>query len=433
MNNRLLIVFLLTSSIFVRGQEVSWSLQKCFEVALQNNIDIKIQQLEILRSKKNYTHPLLELVPSVGLTANHSYNFGSTIDPNTNARVSSDIQWDNVNLNASINVLDFSNLATARKNKIEVELSKADKEVIEYEYKLQLLEKYFEVLYSQEQLKIQQEQFKNTVGNLERIQKEVEIGSKPKSDLYDMQFNFSQEENQILVSKQLYEFQKKELFQLMNDNETSTENVALEPYFASNTVENNFEITNNPKLNFAEINFKSTKKEVSVLRGNNLPNLSAFYVFSTFYSAPINRPDVVVDDFQTQFDNNKYHQSGLQLQIPIFTGFKHNRRIASAKIQTEKAKWQSEQEKIKIKQQLELEQSQKNNYLQRNEKLKNSLELAEKMFTTSQAKFLSGKTDAVVFSTIKNQRINAEYEVLKNDLLFQYTSVRINLLTKNQL
>ncbi|HBI01805.1 TolC family protein, partial [uncultured Flavobacterium sp.] len=157
MNKRLLIVFLFTSSIFVRGQEISWSLQKCFDVALNNNIDIKIQQLEISRSKKNYTHPILELVPSVGLSANHSYNFGSTIDPSTNARVSSDIQWDNVNLNASINVLDFSTLSTARKNKLEIELSKADKEVIEYEYKLQLLEKYFEVLYSQEQLKIQKE------------------------------------------------------------------------------------------------------------------------------------------------------------------------------------------------------------------------------------------------------------------------------------
>ena len=433
MNKRLLIVFLFTSSIFVRGQEMSWSLQKCFDVALNNNIDIKIQQLEILRSKKNYTHPLLELVPSVGLSANHSYNFGSTIDPNTNSRVSSDIQWDNVNLNASINVLDFSNLSTARKNKLEVELSKADKEVIEYEYKLQLLEKYFEVLYSQEQLKIQKEQFKNTVYNLERIQKEVEIGSKPKSDLYDMQFNFSQEENQILVSEQLYEYQKKELFQLMNDNETTTKNVILEPYFATNSNENNVEITNNPKLDFAEINYKSSKKEVGVLRGDNLPTLSAFYGFSTFYSAPINQPNVVVDDFRTQFDNNKYHQAGLQLQIPIFTGFKHNRRIAAAKIQTEKTKWEVEQEKIKINQQIELEKTQKNNYLQRNQKLKNSLDLAEKMFTTSQAKFLTGKTDAVVFSTIKNQRLNAEYEVLKNDLLFQYTSVRINLLTKNQL
>lgn len=433
MNKRLIILFLFTSSIFVRGQEMTWSLQKCFDVALQNNIDMKIKQLEVLSSKKNYTHPLLDLIPSVALMANHSYNFGSTIDPNTNARVSSDIQWDNIGLNASINILDFSNLSNTRKNKLEIELSKADKEVVEYEYKMQLLQKYFDVLYLQEQLKIQKEQFKNAVDNLQRIQKEVEIGSKPKSDLYDMQFNFSLEENQIVVSEQLYEFQKKELFQLMNDNETNSNNVILEPYFATNSNENTIEITNNPKLSFAEINYKSSKKEIGILRGNNLPTLSAFYGFSTFYSAPINQPNVVVDDFQTQFDNNKYHQTGLQLQIPIFTGFKQNRRIAAAKIQTERAKWQAEQEKIKINQQVELEKTQQKNYLQRNEKLKNSLDLAEKMLTTSQAKFLSGKTDAVVFSAVKNQRMTAEYEVLKNDLLYQYASVKINLLTKNQL
>lgn len=433
MNKKLVVLFLITSGIFVRGQEVSWSLQKCFEVALQNNIDIKIKQLEVLSAGKNYTNPLLELIPSVAITANHSYNFGSTIDPSTNARVSSDIQWDNLSLNASVNMLDFSNLASARKNKLGIELSKAGKAVVEYEYKLQLLEKYFEALYSQEQLKIQKEQFKNSVNNLERIQKEVEIGSKPQSDLYDMQFSYSQEENQILMAEQLLKFQKKELFQLMNDAGTKTDQVVLEPYFAEYSTQSEGGIVNNPKLNLAELNYKNSKREVGVLRGNNLPVLSAFYGFSTFYSAPINQPGAVVDNFRTQFDNNKYHQAGLQLQIPVFTGFKHNRRIAAAKIQTETAKWEAEQEKLKINQQLELENTQKKNYLLRKEKLRRTLEFAEKMLITSQAKFLSGKTDAVVFSAVKNQRMTAEYDVLKNDLMLQYVLVKMNLMTKNQL
>jgi outer membrane protein len=433
MNKRFVILFLFASSFFAHGQEVSWSLQKCFEVALKNNIEIKIKQLEVLRARKNYTHPLLELIPNVSFTANHSYNFGSTIDPSTNSRVSSDIQWDFMNLNANVNVLDFSNLATASKNKLAIELSKADREVVEYEYKLRLLEKYFEVLYTQEQLKIQKRQLTLSDQNLIRIQKEVEIGSKPTSDLYDMQFQFSQEENQVLMSEQLYDYQKKELFQWMNVQEINTENIVLEPYFATNSNENDTEIIYNPKLNFMEINHENTIKDVRILRGNNLPTLSAFYGFSTFYSAPINQPNLIVDGFRTQFDNNKYQQAGLQLQIPIFNGFKNQRNIAAAKIQTDKAKWEAEQEKIKIEQQLELEKKQKQNYALRSEKLRKSLELANKMLTTSQAKFLSGKTDAVVFSTVKNQHLTAEYEVLKNDLLLQYVSIRIHLLTTNQL
>lgn len=433
MNKGFVILFLFASSIFVHGQEVSWSLQKCFDVALKNNIDIKIKQLEVLRAKKNYTNPLLDLIPSVGLTANHSYNFGSTIDPSTNTRVSSDIQWDFLNLNANVNLIDFSNLATASKNKLAIELSQADKEVVQYEYKLRLLEKYFEVLYLQEQLKIQREQFKNTIQNLDRIQKEVEIGNKPKSDLYEMQFNFSQEENQILISEQLFDYQKKELFQWMNVEEINTKNIVLEPYFAAISEENDAEIVYNPKLNFTEINYKNTIKDVRILRGNNLPTLSAFYGFSTFYSAPINQPNLIVDGFRTQLNNNKYQQAGLQLQIPIFNGFKNHRNIAAAKIQIDKAKWETEQEKIKIQQQIDLERKQKQNYALRSEKLRKSLELANKMLTTSQAKFLSGKTDAVVFSAVKNQHLTAEYEVLKNDLLLQYVSLRIQLLTTNQL
>ena len=426
MNKRLLIVFLFTSSIFVRGQEMSWSLQKCFDVALNNNIDIKIQQLEILRSKKNYTHPLLELVPSVGLSANHSYNFGSTIDPNTNSRVSSDIQWDNVNLNASINVLDFSNLSTARKNKLEVELSKADKEVIEYEYKLQLLEKYFEVLYSQEQLKIQKEQFKNAVYNLERIQKEVEIGSKPKSDLYDMQLSFAQEEMRILQTEQLFLVQKKQLFQLMNVENPAIAEVVLEPFLDKNAAENSVE--NNPKIRAAELGYQSSLKDTKLERANNLPTLTTFYGFSTFYYKPLNQPDIIVDNFNKQISDNKNHQLGLQLNVPIFNGFRNSKRVSATKIEVEKSKLIIEQEKLKVKNQIDIETQNKVNFEQLEKKLEEMKTYADASFRTSQSKYTSGVIDAIVFSAVKNQLLSAEYDLLKNQLQIQFTDIKINLI-----
>lgn len=109
--------------------------------------------------------------------------------------MSSDIQYDNFNVNANMNLLDFGNLANSQKNKIDIDLAKADKKVVEYEYKLQLLSNYFDALFSQELVKIQKEQLQNTTFNLNRIKKEVEIGNKPQSDLYDIQLSFSQDEN----------------------------------------------------------------------------------------------------------------------------------------------------------------------------------------------------------------------------------------------
>jgi len=432
MKNLILSLLLITSSIFVNGQENSWSLQKCFDIALQNSIAIKVKQLEVTKAQKLYTHPLLELFPSVSLNGNHSYNFGSTIDPTTNNRVSSDIQWDNFFLNANMNILDFNNLATAKKNKIDIEMAKADKSVIEYEYKLQLLEKYFDALFSQELVKIQKEQLKNSTFNLTRIGKEVEIGNKPQSDLYDIQLSYSQDEKRLLEAEQLFETQKLQLFQLMNFKVENLEDVILETYLANEAEVVSTEI-NNPKIQFAELAYKNSKTDISIQRSVNLPKLSAFYQLSTFYSSPINQPNVTVPGFRTQLDDNKNHQVGLQIGIPIFTGFRSNKQIKASKIEAERIKLISEQEKIKIEQQIELENARKKQYVKLSNNMKNTLKYAQESFKTTQSKFTSGKIDAVGYNSVKNQLLSSEYDFLKNILLMQYASLKINLIQKNEL
>jgi len=432
MKKLILSLLLITSSIFVNGQENSWSLQKCFDIAMQNSIDIKVKQLEVTKAQKRYTNPLLELFPSVSLNGNHSYNFGSTIDPTTNNRVSSDIQWDNFFLSANMNILDFNNLATAKKNKIEIEMAKADKSVIEYEYKLQLLEKYFDALFSQELLKIQKEQLKNSTFNLTRIDKEVEIGKKPQSDLYDIQLSYSQDEKRLLEAEQLLETQKLQLFQLMNFQVKNLDDVVLETYLASETEIVSSEI-NNPKIKFAELAYKVSKTDISIQRSVNRPTLSAFYQLSSFYSSPINQPNATVAGFRTQLDDNKNHQVGLQMSIPIFTGFRNNKRINASKIESERTKLVTEQEKIKIEQQIELENTRKRQYVKLSNNLKNTLKYAHESFKTTQSKFTSGKIDAVGYNSVKNQLLSSEYDFLKNNLLMQYASLKINLIQKNEL
>jgi len=100
------------------------------------------------------------MLPTVDFYGQQGYNFGSTIDPSTNGRVSSNIQSDNFYLNAKTNLIDFSAFANAKKDKINIEQAKAEKEVVEIECKLQILESYYQVLYIKELLKIQKEQLK---------------------------------------------------------------------------------------------------------------------------------------------------------------------------------------------------------------------------------------------------------------------------------
>jgi outer membrane protein len=224
---------------FAYGQKTTWSLQDCIDVGLENTISLKIQKLEVKRTQKSRSTLLEEMLPRVNLFGSQSYNFGSTIDPSTNGRVSSNIQYDNFYMNAQMNLLDFSAIAKTQKTKLEIELAKADQEIIENEYKLQILDSYFQALFTQELVEIQKQQLENTRFNLNRISKEITIGSKPKSDLYDIQFSFSQEELQLIETIQLYEIQITQLFQLLNYTEIIGKEIKLENTFAESQISDN--------------------------------------------------------------------------------------------------------------------------------------------------------------------------------------------------
>lgn len=428
----ILSLLLLILSNFANGQETTWPLQKCIDKALENNIEIKIRQLEVKRIEKSRNSVWNQLLPNISFNGNQSYNFGSTIDPATNGRVSSNIQYDNFFINANMNLIDFNAIANAKKNKIDIEKAKADKEVIENEYKLQILDSYYQALFTQELLKIQKEQFKNAVFNLDRISKEVEIGSKPKSDLYDVQLSFVQEEKRILETQQLYEIQKMQLFQLMNVADVSISEVVLVSNSSDEIVKVSTDISN-PKIKSAELNYKSSLKELSSQRANNLPVLSTFYSISSFYFKPLNQSTAGLPSFSNQIGDNKNQQVGIQLSVPIFNGFRNTKKNVAAKIETEKNKLIITQEQQKIDNQIALEKQNQLNYLQLQSKFEETLSYAKASFTTTQAKFLSGKIESISLSSVKNLLLSSEYDVLKNNLQIQYTNFKINLIKYNKL
>lgn len=424
-------VLLYTFCPSVFGQDQSWPLQKCIAEAMKNAIEIKIEQLNVKKSQKQHNSVANQMLPSISFTGNQSYNFGSTIDPATNGRVSSNIQNDNFFLNAQMSLIDFKAFATAQKTKIDIEKAKAQLAIIENEYQLQILESYYQALFTQELLKIQKEQFKNAQFNLNRVTKEVEIGSKPKSDLYDIQLSFAQEELRMMATEQLLLQQKTQLFQLMNVNDVTVSEVLLENAIPTDDSNAANQSISNPKIKFAELNYQIIRKDTRLERANNLPSLTTYYGFSTFYYKPLNQPNVVVDNFNQQISDNKNHQLGIQLNVPIFNGFRNNKRISAAKVETEKSKYVIEQEKLKVQNQIDLENQNKKNYLSLQAKLEETKTYAEASFRTSQAKFSSGVIDAIVFSSVKNQWLNAEYDLLKNKLQQHYVALKISLLNGN--
>lgn len=420
----------------MQAQEV-WTFEQCIATGMQNNPEFQLRQLEILSTETTHRSPLLEFLPTVGVSASHSYSIGSTIDPSTNNRVSRNIQSDNVSLDANMNIINFNTFTTARRNKIAVLKAKADKEATAAEYQLTVLENYFNVLYSQELLKIQLGRFENAKFNLNRIDKEVSIGSKPKSDLYDMQVSYAQEENSITQTKQLLYNQKLTLLQLMNVKDTdpdtiifaNIERIDLADRPAAEAYTN--ALQHYPKIQSAQLSADVARKDITIQKNGYLPVISAFYSYSSFYYLPLNEPGNMVDPFWAQLNDNKNHYIGLQLRVPIFNGLKTHRDVQLAKVEFQKRNVETEQEKIKLRQTIEQETAKK----QQNEVLALQLEqtraYAQKSFETTQAKFSSGLVEAIVFTTSKNQLLTTEYDLLKAQFTMRYLQLKLSFLEFN--
>jgi outer membrane protein len=432
MNKLTTLIFTLFCFINLNAQGNSWTLEQCLALGMENSLEIKIKQIEIKRTQKSHNSIANRLMPTVSFDANQSYNFGSTIDPSTNGRVSSNIQYDNFFLGARMNLIDFNSIATSQFTKLDIERAKVEKEVLENEYKLQIVESYFTALYTQELLKIQENQLINAKSNLDRIQKEETIGSKPKSDLYDMQLSVALEEKNILETKQLDQIQKTQLFQLLNLNIIDAKNYVLMLYLKKNESIISTEIVN-PKVKLANIYYELGIKKIKQARGSSLPTLSAFYNYSTFYYKPLNQTDVEVNNFNSQFSDNKNQQVGFQLNIPIFNGFRNSKNTKALQLENEKSKLALSQEDLKLKQQIQIEEEKIKQITVLETKLLEIKELTAKTFKTSQSKFEAGKIDAIVFSTVKNQLLQSEFDVLKNNLQHQFTTIKLNLIKYNQL
>jgi outer membrane protein len=432
MNKLTTLIFTLFCFINLNAQGNSWTLEQCLALGMENSLEIKIKQIEIKRTQKSHNSIANRLMPTVSFDANQSYNFGSTIDPSTNGRVSSNIQYDNFFLGARMNLIDFNSIATSQFTKLDIERAKVEKEVLENEYKLQIVESYFTALYTQELLKIQENQLINAKSNLDRIQKEETIGSKPKSDLYDMQLSVALEEKNILETKQLDQIQKTQLFQLLNLNIIDAKNYVLMLYLKKNESIISTEIVN-PKVKLANIYYELGIKKIKQARGSSLPTLSAFYNYSTFYYKPLNQTDVEVNNFNSQFSDNKNQQVGFQLNIPIFNGFRNSKNTKALQLENEKSKLALSQEDLKLKQQIQIEEEKIKQIQVLDIKLFEIKDLTEKTFQTSQSKFEAGKIDVIVFSTVKNQLLQSEFDVLKNNLQHQFTTIKLNLIKYNQL
>ncbi|MCC9041903.1 TolC family protein [Myroides sp. M-43] len=409
-----------------------WTLQDCVDYGKENSLKLMVSALQAKVIEQQKQSVASYYLPDVTFNGNQSYNFGSAIDPNTNSRVSSNMQSTRASLDAAITLFDYGNFIQHKKELLNIDYAKLDEAEVLFQYQTAILEIFYEIIGSQSFLGIQEQQLINSKANLERVQKEVDAGAKPKSDFYDIEFIYHNETISIKQTENTLYNQKLRLLHLLNHDGLDVESfsvVQTEESIAQSTV---YEF--NPVLEKNRLKQQLLEQEKKLIMSKNLPRLVGNYQYGSFYSKPFNSDiELRTNSFSKQMGDNKSQYVSFGLSIPVFQGGNVRRQLRvkneELRLNTLKIK-ESEVNLANQVNELEEEIKQLESIAKQ---LHKSIEMSEKSFGTTQAKYENGQVDIFSFNSAKNQLLNSQFAIIKNEYNRSFMKNKLRLYNTNSL
>lgn len=455
------IIFIILSghiSLPAFSQE-SWSLEKCIDYALENNIQIKQQELNTRYSEITLLQSKAILLPTLNGSANHNYSFGRSVDPYTNEFSSANVQSNNFSLNSSVMLFNgFQNMNTIKRNQFDLMASLEDMEKAKNDISLSIASAYLQILFSLELLDIANNQLEITKLQVERTKKLVEAGSLAHGSLLEIQSQEAAEELQVVNAQNQQDISYLTLTQLLDLDsvdgfdivhpELSEINTETFPYTVSQVYGE--AIMKLPQISSAEYRLQSSEKGLSIARGFISPRLTLGASYGTGYSNArklytlsddisyqtigqtelsqenVLAPMFIYDEspwaFGDQLKDNASTSLYFSLSVPILNGFQTRTSISNAKINLLNSEYSLQLAKNQLYKDIQQAYADALAALKRYSASEKAVSSREESFRYTQQKFDVGLVNSVDYNLAKNNLIKAKSDLLQAKYEFIFKS-----------
>ncbi len=414
----------------LNAQQKTWSLSDCLNYALENDFSIKETVLNSEIAGQQITAAYGNLLPNANLYADNQYNFGSVIDPTTNARMSSDIRSNSFSFSSNVELFNWGNFVRIKSAKLQKEKSKYDLEIRKNELIIKIVQAFYQHQLDKEQLELLENHKANNLLNLKRIETEVELGNKAKSDLYEMQASMADDEQNIVAAQNRVRLSKLSLMNLLHikDAVEFIQTDTLTKIFPLESIDKLFEagLQNRPEIKSAEIQAEISEKNIQQEKSRYFPTLNGNYSLSSFYV------DIESESLKDQFRNNKNHFLGISLNIPIFNRLQTRTAVQQAKIESEQAKLQNEQQKQAYYQVLSEAYTQTQNAYDAWQSAEKNTAAQQKSFEKTEEKFRQGMIDSYGYFAARNSLLSAETILIQAKYTYEYENNLLNWYVTNE-
>lgn len=404
----------------------SMSLQEAIEYAIQNSYDMDYADMDVRAASRRNKELTAIGLPQVNgdvsftnylelpttLIPQNAFVPGAPEDEFEEVQFGTDYNA-TASLAASQLIFDGTYFLGLKAAKTFVRLNKHAEKQTENQMRQSITEAYGLAILSIESHAILNDNYKSLEELLRETEKLYENGFREELDvdqlrlqLSSMENNRRQAERNVQVTHNLLKFQMgmpvaQELVLSSELKELAEVSMMPEMLEKEVNMENHIDvITNETNVELREIN-------VRVERMAGVPKLDAS--FTTQQQAFRNDLDFFGED-SDWFPNTFW---GLQLKVPIFSGFQRHNKVQQAKIDVERAKTQLTQIREKIQMEVATEKANYATALEIYKTEQDNMELAEKIYDVTTRKYEEGLATSFDLQQAETQKLNAQRTYLQ--------------------
>ncbi len=325
------------------------TLHDCMEYAVSNSTKMRIQQAAIGDAQIDRRDAALTLfTPQISAQTYAYYNFGRSIDPQTNTYFNTTSFHNNYGVSAGYDLFDgFKAVNNYKISKTGMLIADSQEKQVEADICLAVMEAYYNVVYYKRLCDVYEEQVAVAGQALAKAKRQEELGQKGHADVIQMEADLADRQYDLTNTYNMYESQRMTLADLMFwpvDEElvidTSMPVWQVEPVSTSSVVD--FALEHNPAVQIASWKELNAKRELNTAKWQTLPSVGLYAGWSTSYYTYQGSQTAA---FQDQFRNNGGEYVEVSVSIPIFNRLSRLSTISRKRHALQKATAELDQKK----------------------------------------------------------------------------------------
>lgn len=444
------LIFLLVITGSANAQQ-KWSLLRCVEYAMANNISIKQTDLQSKTAGLQLKQSRLGLIPSLGFSGGSSYNSGRNQDPTSFSLITQSYLSANMQLQSSAEIFNwFSKRNTIAANEWELQAAKANTDKLKNDIALTVANAYLQILLAMEQEKIASIQLQQSQAQLSNTRKLVDAGALPELNAADLEAQVARDSSTVIsakgnVAQNILSLKAYMALDAATPFEIDTPPVDKIPVEKIADLQPEavyaLAIANMPQQKVNDFKLKAAEKNAAAAKGNLYPTISAFGSLGSGFNSraqeitgtsPINAPLGKVNVGGTDYNvfplqpftsynygktaffsqlNQNFRQSiGLSLSVPIFNGHNARTTYERSRINIQNQQLQKQLDDQSLKQNIYQAYNASVVALEKYNAGKKTMEAADRTYNFAQKRYEVGMLSTFDLITSQNNLFRARLE-----------------------